>query len=107
RNGVITPGVSAGSNHVGASVTVMAKVICPAGASERPSGPAAGAGTGRTTAKGRTRATADASDERRAMGIHPPRSVVRWIVHPHATCLNPPPGVFVPGLILPGGVMRS
>src|SRR5918998_6226247 len=31
-NGVITPGVSAGSNHVGAMVTWMAQVICPLGA---------------------------------------------------------------------------
>jgi hypothetical protein len=29
---VITPGVSAGSNHVGASVTVRAKVIRPSAA---------------------------------------------------------------------------
>jgi hypothetical protein len=31
-NGVTIPGVSAGSNHVGAMVTSTAHVICPAGA---------------------------------------------------------------------------
>src|SRR5438093_156079 len=30
-NGVMTPGVSAGSNHVGASETWTAHVICPSG----------------------------------------------------------------------------
>ena len=34
----MTPGVSAGSNHVGASVMVTAKVIRPSGAAARPSG---------------------------------------------------------------------
>src|SRR5262249_52310784 len=104
RNGVITPGVSAGSNHVGASVTVMANVICPAGASERPSGPAAGIGTGRTTAMVRARATADASDERRVMDVDPPGAIVGWIVHLHAACLNSPSVVSCPGLI---GARRS
>src|SRR5262245_58085485 len=33
-NGVMTPGVSAGSNHVGASETCTAKVICPSGAAD-------------------------------------------------------------------------
>src|SRR5262245_38180080 len=32
-NGVMMPEVSAGSNHVGASATCDAQVICPAGAS--------------------------------------------------------------------------
>jgi len=31
-NGVMTPGVSAGSNHAGASETWTANVICPSGA---------------------------------------------------------------------------
>ena len=52
----MTPGVSAGSNHVGASVTVAASVICPAGA-------ATWAETGAASSV-RTRTTTGASDER-------------------------------------------
>jgi len=49
----MTPGVSAGSNHVGASETVAARVICPS-AAER-------GGAGVDT---RTTAIASSSDER-------------------------------------------
>ena len=50
-NGVPIPGVSAGSNHVGASETCTAHVICPSGA--------ATAGTAAAT-KSATRATSAA-----------------------------------------------
>src|SRR6185436_15668819 len=56
----MTPGVSAGSNHVGASETVAAKVTCPSAAS-----------AGDARARERTRATADASVEWRAMETSP------------------------------------
>src|SRR6185436_10711288 len=46
-NGVPMPGVSAGSNHVGASVTCTAHVICPSGA-------ASTAGTATRSAPGTT-----------------------------------------------------
>src|SRR5213080_845723 len=70
RNGVITPGVSAGSNHVGASVMFSAKVICPSAAAAR-------TGADSVRAKVRTRASAEAGDARRAMGGLP-RSAVKW-----------------------------
>src|SRR5205814_8594220 len=69
RNGVITPGVSAGSNHVGASVMFSTKVI-------RPSAAAARTGAESVRARVRTRATAEAGDARRAMGGLP-RSAVK------------------------------
>src|SRR5438046_5317821 len=62
----MTPGVSAGSNHVGAIETVAAKVICPA---------AACADAGGASARVRTRARADARDERRAMGVLPKKAL--------------------------------
>src|SRR5687768_14035325 len=54
-NGVMMPGVSAGSNHVGASVTWMAQVAWPCAAragagrpeTSRPARPAATSGTAR------------------------------------------------------------
>src|SRR5882672_5864797 len=66
RNGVMTPGVSAGSNHVGASVTVTARVTCPAGPSDF-----AGvwANSGHANATVTTSATAGTSDERRAIAV--------------------------------------
>ena len=64
RKGVITPGVSAGSNQVGASVTVTANMTCPAGVPERPGAPSwAHAGSARV----RTSAVADTSDKQRAI----------------------------------------
>src|SRR5438445_344233 len=57
RNGVITSGVSAGSNHVGASVMFSAKVICPSAAAAR-------TGAESVRARVRTRATAEAGDAR-------------------------------------------
>src|SRR5206468_4495999 len=79
----MTPGVSAGSNQVGANVTVTANVTCPAGASERPAGaserPAGaserptggGAGAWADAERERLRrsAVADATDEKRTMSI--------------------------------------
>src|SRR5262245_12645306 len=52
-NGVMTPGVSAGSNHVGASDTWMAKVIWPSGGADAAARPAAGGTTIRTRASAR------------------------------------------------------
>src|SRR5712692_9729146 len=70
----MTPGVSAGSNHVGAIDTVAAKVTCPAGVC---------AATGAASARVRASVTADVRRERRGMAI-PPRSrlfVHRPVVH--------------------------
>src|SRR5262252_3379766 len=54
--GVMMPGVSAGSNHVGAIDTWTAQVSWPSGASERPSGAAgAVAGPGDPRSKTTTR----------------------------------------------------
>src|SRR5213592_3955364 len=57
RNGVMTPGVSAGSNHVGASVTVAANVTCPSGAATAGAHIAGARGTNRPST------TPKASDE--------------------------------------------
>src|SRR5262245_34915770 len=59
-NGVMMPGVSAGSNHVGASVVCTAQVSCPAGAA----GLADCAHTGApvTSVTATTRATRDARE---------------------------------------------
>src|SRR6185369_10367949 len=58
-NGVITPGVSAGSNHAGASDTWIANVICPSGAAT------VGAAMGGTSATARATATTTTSERRR------------------------------------------
>ena len=50
-NGVMTPGVSAGSNHVGASETWMANVICPSGAAAAGVSPDCGSATIRAVAR--------------------------------------------------------
>src|SRR5215510_11504224 len=60
-NGVMTPGVSAGSNHVGASDTCTAIVIWPSGA--------AGAGTGTASATARARRATEASEGRRTFTV--------------------------------------
>src|SRR2546425_7898065 len=62
-NGVMTPGVSAGSNHVGASETWTAHVICP-------SGPAIAAAGAPPSVDTRTRA-----ETQRAMGLDTDRIV--------------------------------
>src|SRR5262245_30848300 len=54
-NGVMTPGVSAGSNHVGASDTWTANVIWPSGAADTAGG----------SSRARARTTANSDDERR------------------------------------------
>ena len=69
----MTPGVSAGSNQVGASVTVAAKVTWPAGVSERPDGAGTWPDAGST--KVSTSATADTGDDQRA--ISSSSSIVR------------------------------
>src|SRR5437773_7257326 len=69
----MTPGVSAGSNQVGASVTVAAKVTWPAGVSERPDGAGTWPDAGST--KVSTSATAGTGDDQRA--ISSSSSIVR------------------------------
>src|SRR3984893_17657850 len=58
-NGVMTPGVSAGSSHVGARVTWTAMVICPLGTSAGGASARAGSEAMRAIARATT------SDERR------------------------------------------
>src|SRR5882762_1612812 len=66
----MTPGVSAGSNHVGARETWTAIVSWPAGASERPSGAAAASvATGGSAATVRASRSASARDERRTLTV--------------------------------------
>src|SRR5882724_417434 len=91
--GVMTPGVSAGSNHVGASDTWTANVICPTGASERPSG---AADTGGTSATVRASTTTDASDERRTVTVSSVLSSAGPCWHVRTAISRPqhtPPGV--------------
>src|SRR5215813_1993428 len=59
-NGVMMPGVSAGSNHVGASATCEAHVIWPTGAAEPPD--CAHAGPPVTSVTAAARATRDARE---------------------------------------------
>src|SRR5215831_18703770 len=61
----MTPGVSAGSNHVGARETCTAMVSCPAGASERPSVAAVAGHAGASIAT--ARASTSIRDERRTL----------------------------------------
>ena len=58
----MTPGVSAGSNHVGASVMVTANVIFPSGATARASGAGVCARTDAVTVNVRPATSASARD---------------------------------------------